>query len=250
MSSGNLIDIPIAFLGGVLTFIAPCIFLSILAYLLFSFGLASDSAQVNKKLNYKIILFYCFLVILGLVAIFLIDTFPSSVQHFMGYRRNYLTKIASLIMIVFGLGLMGTWRFPKLKSDDSTTFWQPYFFVLFGAALGVAWLHCLTPILAYILGPMARDNSLVYKGLLLLVVYAMGLGLTLLISSLLITKIVSYFSYKLQKKTKTISGIFLVLFGTALFINPLWVWLNKYFISLTSTSLSNRIEILILNIVK
>ncbi|MFW6129410.1 MAG: cytochrome c biogenesis CcdA family protein, partial [Candidatus Aminicenantaceae bacterium] len=89
--------------------------------------------------------------------------------------------------------------------------------VLVGMAFGAGWTPCVGPILGAIL-TMAATTQDVFNGILLLMVYSLGLGLPFLLSGLLIHKFFEYFK-SIRKYFKAITiagGILLIILGILL----------------------------------
>lgn len=238
-------EIILAFLGGLLNFIAPCFFLILLGYLAAIAGISirlssADYSKGIERTSLKVFLTASH-IFLGLSLIFIVIAFPGPIQRFIVYYHGIFAKTAGVIVIFFGvtyLQLMERERFLNL----------PGFFLL-GIAFGIAWTHCLTPILSLILSPLARTSDVpVLKGVLFLVVYSLGLGVPIIISGLLL----SWFLRTFKSLTpyygliRFLSGGFLTFMGIALVFTPLWIYLSRIFIGLTSNSLSNRLELMVI----
>jgi cytochrome c-type biogenesis protein len=83
-----------------------------------------------------------------------------------------------------------------------------------GIGFGFGWTPCIGPILGSILAYASMENS-IYKGILLLSLYSLGLAIPFVISSLIIKKFLT-FSKKSKSyldKIKKFSGIVLLITG-------------------------------------
>ena len=106
---------------------------------------------------------------------------------------------------------------PKQKNKDfcninySNNLFFPF---LVGIGFGFGWTPCIGPILGSILAYASMENS-IYKGVLLLGVYSLGLAIPFVVSSLIIKKflIVSKKSKSYLNKIKKFSGIILLITG-------------------------------------
>jgi cytochrome c-type biogenesis protein len=111
------------------------------------------------------------------------------------YSR-WIEIIGGIMIILFGLNLLGILKIPGTQRDRGYKFNQrPAGHVgslLIGMGFGAGWTPCIGPILASILTIAAVTTSL-YEGIFLLVVYSAGLAIPFIISALAIDKyIVTY----------------------------------------------------------
>ena len=106
------------------------------------------------------------------------------------YSR-WIEIIGGIMIIIFGLNLLGVIKIPGAQRDRGYKFTQrPAGHVgslLIGMGFGAGWTPCIGPILASILTVAAVTTSL-YDGILLLVVYSCGLAIPFIISALAIDK--------------------------------------------------------------
>lgn len=95
--------------------------------------------------------------------------------------------------------------------------------ILFGIVFAVGWTPCVGPLLGSAL-MMAANATLMYKGMLTLLFYALGLGIPFLLSAVLLEQLEGVFT--VMKKNANlitiISGVLLLAFGVALLLgfNP------------------------------
>ncbi|MDN5845602.1 MAG: redoxin domain-containing protein [Candidatus Nitrosocosmicus sp.] len=106
------------------------------------------------------------------------------------YSR-WIEIIGGIMIILFGLNLLGILKIPGAQRDRGYKFSQrPAGHVgslLIGMGFGAGWTPCIGPILASILTVAAVTTSL-YEGILLLIVYSSGLAIPFIISALAIDK--------------------------------------------------------------
>jgi cytochrome c-type biogenesis protein len=104
---------------------------------------------------------------------------------------RWIEIIGGIMIIIFGLNLLGVIKIPGAQRDRGYKFTQrPAGHVgslLIGMGFGAGWTPCIGPILASILTVAAVTTSL-YDGILLLVVYSCGLAIPFIISALAIDK--------------------------------------------------------------
>jgi cytochrome c-type biogenesis protein len=90
-------------------------------------------------------------------------------------------RVAGAVLIVFGLHTLGVLRWSALAGEHRPVAMHlvgrgPRRAVALGAAFALGWTPCIGPILATILTRAAEDSSLL-EGMLLLLLYSIGLGL-------------------------------------------------------------------------
>src|SRR5690606_39522947 len=91
-----------------------------------------------------------------------------------------LQRAGGVVIIVFGLYLLGVLRLPFLMRERRVQLSRKpggrAGSVLVGIAFGAGWTPCIAPVLAYILLYAGMQQTL-GEGMLLLGVYAIGLGI-------------------------------------------------------------------------
>jgi cytochrome c-type biogenesis protein len=108
-----------------------------------------------------------------------------------------LDKIAGLVLIVFGVHVLGIVKINALYQDkrfhnvDAPR--GAAGSLLLGLAFAFGWTPCLGPILAGILA-IASTKQTVSEGMLLLGVYSAGLGIPFLLTSLALNQFLSFYS--------------------------------------------------------
>ncbi|MCC2684156.1 MAG: cytochrome biosis protein DsbD [Paenibacillaceae bacterium] len=180
----------VAFTAGVLSFLSPCIFPLIPAYVAHLTGsLVKDNrVDVEKKLLIARSLSF----ILGFSIIFVVLGASASLigQLFAEYRGAVM-KISGLLIVIFGLQMARVLNFRLLMKEVK---WQVkpggnkgfVSSLLLGLAFGTGWTPCVGIALSSIL-LLAGSSDTMLSGMVMLFMYAIGLGVPFLIISLLIT---------------------------------------------------------------
>ena len=140
------------------------------------------------------------------------------------YSR-WIEIIGGIMIIIFGLNLLGILKIPGAQRDRGYKFTQrPAGHVgslLIGMGFGAGWTPCIGPILASILTVAAVTTSL-YDGMLLLVVYSCGLAIPFILSALAIDKyLVTY--KKLNKWMPWIHRISVALLMVMGVLSTYWI---------------------------
>lgn len=172
--SANFIALAfISFIAGVLSFISPCTLPILPAY--FAFTFQSD----RKRIATMTLAFF-----LGLALIFsLLGASSSALGSLLNSNIILLTRIGGALLLVFGImSILGRgFTGPQFQANRSATFGGSF---LFGATFGLGLTPCVGPILAGLLTIAAGQS--VARGTSMLFVYALGVGLPLMLVSTLI----------------------------------------------------------------
>jgi cytochrome c-type biogenesis protein len=146
------------------------------------------------------------------------------VGSFLLDRLSLLGKIAGVIIVLFGLHLMGVLRIGWLHAEKRVqTDRKPATLIgagLVGIAFAFGWTPCIGPILAGILA-IAAGRDTVMEGVKLLAAYSLGLGIPFVATSLAINQFYAAFA-RIRHHYQTVeivSGGLLVAVGLLIFTN-------------------------------
>lgn len=206
----------IVFLEGVITFVSPCLLPMLPIYIsYFAAGENSKSKTFTNALGF----------ITGFTIVFMIlGLFASTVGKLFIQYSTAVNIIAGAIVILFGLSFLGVIKlnfFSKRINVDTNnlTFAKS---VIFGSVFSISWTPCVGAFLGSALMLAAQSNSW-GSGLLMLLLYSLGLGIPFLLSALIIDKLKS--TLEVIKKHYTlinnISGLFLILVGIVMMTGTL-----------------------------
>ncbi|GAB6005908.1 UNVERIFIED_ORG: cytochrome c-type biogenesis protein [Anoxybacillus amylolyticus] len=129
----------------------------------------------------------------GFSVIFvLMGATASAIGQMLVQYREFIEKLAGLFIIIFGLQMAGILSFRLLMKEkrwDTSTSkakgWLSSIFV--GMAFAAGWTPCVGLTLSSIL-LLASSTETLYSGMVLLLVYSLGLGVPFLLLSLAMTK--------------------------------------------------------------
>jgi cytochrome c-type biogenesis protein len=178
--------------------------------------------------------------ILGFSIVFvLLGAVATSVGQLTRSYYPILTRVAGVVIIIFGLHLTGIWKIKALYADkrmhevkgNNTALGS---FVV-GFAFAFGWTPCIGPILATILAIAAAENT-VTKGVLLLAVYSAGLAVPFLLTSLGIDRFLQFYGrFRRHLHTvEVVSGVLLIAIGVLVLTRHFTIlasylsWLNKF----------------------
>jgi cytochrome c-type biogenesis protein len=239
-----------AFGAGLLSFISPCVLPLIPGYLSYISGLSLDEmrgipaggggaavavARPPGVRRQVVLSSLAFIVGFSLVFVSL-GAAASAIGQFLAQRQALFNRIAGAVIVIFGLHTMGVLRIEWLYQEKRVhTSRKPAGFIgagLVGVAFAFGWTPCIGPILAGILA-LAGSQETVAKGVRLLAVYSLGLGVPFLATALMIDRFFSAMG-RIRRYYHTIeivSGALLVVIGLLIFTNKFTViakWLTPY----------------------
>jgi cytochrome c-type biogenesis protein len=216
-----------AFVAGILSFLSPCVLPLVPGYVSLISGATAEDLQSQDRRMLGTVMLHSLTFILGFSVVFIaLGAVATGIGQFANEYHNVLAKLAGIVVIVFGLHLTGLLKIKALYADrrlhdvkgGSSAFGS--FAVGFAFAFG--WTPCIGPILATIL-VFAGAQETVFKGVLLLAIYSLGLAVPFLLTSLGVDRfLVFYGRFRRHLHTvEVISGVLLIAVGVLIFMNNL-----------------------------
>ena len=122
-----------------------------------------------------------------------------------------------LIVIAFGLNYLGVFRLKLFRGSGRTLEHRELSFfsaVLFGIVFSVGWTPCVGAFLGSALA-LASQQGHVLAGMLMLLVYSLGLGLPFILSAVLIDRLKTAFDWikRHYNIINTVCGVLLIAVG-------------------------------------
>ncbi|WP_430785763.1 cytochrome c biogenesis CcdA family protein [Virgibacillus flavescens] len=217
------INIFIAFGAGFLSFISPCVLPLYPAFLSYITGMSvSEVREDNIMLKRKSLLHtICFLF--GFSFVFIMFGFTTSfLSELLLTYKDIIRQIGAIVIIFFGLVIVGVFNFEFLMKDKKITFKnRPAGFFgsfIIGTAFSLGWTPCIGPILTIVFSLAATNPDL---GMVMMISYILGFSLPFLILSFFIGKL-DWIKRNSIKITK-VGGYIMIIMGVALFFD----WLTK-----------------------
>lgn len=200
------------FLEGIASFISPCLLPMIPIYISYFIGENEDNK--NNKAIINSIGF-----VLGFTSIFIIlSIFASTFGSFVSKQIEYIKIFFGILIILLGLNYIGILKINFLNktrrlkfNKENLNFFKSF---IFGFLFSISWTPCIGSFLSSALLLVATHQN-VFKGIVLMLLYSIGLGIPFIISAILLDKLKVMFDFikKHYNIIKIISGLVLILMG-------------------------------------
>ena len=211
------ISIWLAFLAGLASFLSPCVFSLVPAYVGYLGGRAAggENSQSNRWITFS----HGVAFVLGFSVVFILLGVAASFAGGLLYDLRYwLAKIGGVIVVIFGLHMIGVFHIPFLAYDTRVQQApDPKLGYLSSALMGVffsaGWSPCVGPVLGTIL-TFAINGGSTSLGAILLTSYSAGLAIPFLIAALgVAASFAGGLLYDLRYWLAKIGGVIVVIFG-------------------------------------
>ncbi|MFC5799376.1 cytochrome c biogenesis CcdA family protein [Streptomyces formicae] len=193
-SGALLLALPIAVLGGLVSFFSPCVLPLVPGYLSYVTGVTgTDLAEARRgRMTAGAALF-----VLGFSAVFvsggaLFGYFGWTLQE----HRETLTAVLGILMILMGIFFMGL--MPWLTQREFRFHRRPVTGLagapVLGALFGIGWTPCIGPTLTSV-NVLAANEASAGRGALLTAAYCIGLGLPFVLAAVAFRKALGAFGW-------------------------------------------------------
>ena len=193
------LPLPIAaFFAGLISFLSPCVLPLVPGYVSLISGAGVDELKSPQAQLMRRVMVNSMGFILGFSIVFVtLGAISTEIGQLAARYKHTLSIVAGVVIIIFGLHLTGIFQIKWLLQDarlhsvkGSSTMIGAF---VIGFAFAFGWTPCLGPILSGIL-VIAGEQDTVVKGILLLAIYALGLAVPFLLTSLLMERFLKFYS--------------------------------------------------------
>ena len=217
----SLVNMLIAFAGGLLSFLSPCVLPLVPGYLSLMSGVSIDhlkGQEGSRSSALRAVVINSIAFNIGLSVIFIALGATAGLVGSSVLSNPWIRIVGGLVIIVFGLHLIGLLKIKYLYKDTRQFSSAKPRGVLGSLTLGIAfaagWTPCIGPILGGIMALAATSGG--WKGgFVLATFYSAGLAVPFLITGLGINKFLGFYS-KFRRhlhKVEVVSGVVLILIG-------------------------------------
>lgn len=221
------VSVGLAFLAGLLTFVAPCVLPVLPAYLGYISGVNMLDAQSRPQDWRRRSLFIGLSFVAGFLLIFiLLGISATTIGVVLHTYRRLVHVLGGLLFVVLGIHLTGFIQIRLLSSghqirlEKGLTRWQYLNAFLIGLTFGFSWTPCIGPILAVILF-WASQEATFWRGFVLLLSFGLGLGLPFLLLSVMADRLIRPLRRygRLFHTLQVVAGVLIVVIGLLLISN-------------------------------
>ncbi|MFF4210817.1 cytochrome c biogenesis CcdA family protein [Streptomyces sp. NPDC001796] len=194
LNGALLVALPVALLGGLVSFFSPCVLPLVPGYLSYVTGVTgTDLAEARRGRMVA----GASLFVLGFTAVFvssgaLFGFFGSTLQE----HKDVLSKVLGIFMILMGLFFMGA--MPWFTQREFRFHKRPVAGLVsapvLGALFGIGWTPCIGPTLSSVL-MLSSDQGSAGRGALLTVAYCLGLGVPFVLAAVAFRKALGAFGW-------------------------------------------------------
>src|SRR5438876_5683396 len=215
----SLVNILIAFAGGLLSFLSPCVLPLVPGYISLMSGVSIDHLKAEgASRSRRAVIANSLAFNAGLSVIFLALGGTAGLVGATIISNPWIRIVGGLVIIVFGLHLIGLLKIKYLYKDTRQFSNEKPRGILGSLTLGIAfaagWTPCIGPILGGIMALAATSGG--WKGgFVLATFYSAGLAVPFLITGVGINKFLGFYS-KFRKhlhKVEVVSGVVLIMIG-------------------------------------
>jgi len=230
---GTLVNILIAFIAGLASFLSPCVLPLVPGYVSLISGVSIDHLKGEGEGDPHVgsrraVIFNSLAFNAGLSLIFLTLGATAGLVGAAITSRPWVRIVGGLIIIVFGLHLIGLlkikWLYRDTRRFSNEEPRGMFGSLVLGLAFAAGWTPCIGPIFGGIMGLAATSGGW-KSGLLLSAFYSLGLAVPFLITGLGINQFLGFYS-KFRKhlhKVEIFSGIVLIAIGLLIMSNRMTV---------------------------
>ncbi|MFG3048895.1 cytochrome c biogenesis CcdA family protein [Streptomyces sp. NPDC090023] len=194
LNGALLLALPVAVLGGLVSFFSPCVLPLVPGYLSYVTGVTgTDLADARRgRMTAGAALF-----VLGFTVVFVSGgaLFGYFGQTLQGYK-DVLTQVLGVLMILLGVFFMGL--MPWLTQREFRFHKRPATGLIgapvLGALFGIGWTPCIGPTLASVVALSSQQAS-AGRGAILTVAYCLGLGVPFVLTAIAFRKALGAFGW-------------------------------------------------------
>lgn len=228
------ITLGLAFLAGLASFLSPCVFSLVPAYIGYLSGRSAASAQSGEAPSRWLTFSHGLAFVFGFSVVFIIlGVAASALGGFLYDFRIWLARIGGAIVILFGLHMTGIVQIPFLNYDlrPQTQVDRRFGYIssaMMGIFFSAGWSPCVGPVLGAIL-TLSLTGGSTAMGAALLTAYSAGLAIPFLIAALgigWVTNILRKYG-KTMHYVEIAMGILLIIVGAMLMLG-IFEWMAQF----------------------
>lgn len=216
------VSVGLSFLAGLASFLSPCVFALVPAYVGYLGGRAAggEATESNRFTTFT----HGLAFVIGFSIVFIsLGVATAAFGRFLFDLRTILAKVGGIVVIIFGLHMMGVFRIKFLEYDTRVQTlpdrkWGYLSSGMMGIFFSAGWAPCVGPVLGAIL-TLSLNGGSVSQGATLLTAYSAGLAIPFLLAALSVGWVTATLRKygKLMHYVEIAMGVVLVVIGYMLF---------------------------------
>jgi len=224
-----------ALVMGAVSFLSPCILPLIPSYVSYITGISYDElvSRESRRKNMNITLLHSLAFVAGFSIIFvLLGATASLAGSILTQHLDVIRVVGGVLVIIMGVFVMDVVNIPFLQREAKIHLKsKPVGYagtVVVGMIFGAGWTPCTGPFLGSVLA-LAMTSDTLGRGMVLLLVYSLGLGIPFILSAMAISAFLSSFD-RLKRHFKAIkitSGIILIIMGVLLILDKMTILIPR-----------------------
>ena len=207
----------VAFLGGLVSFVSPCVLPLVPVYMGIITGYSFSELRSGNLSTKRLLLSLSFFIAGFTLSFVLLGATASAVGGFLDSHYLLFKRLVGVFLVFWALCLFGILKFDFLKRNfhikdfPLSRSFAPF---VLGVAFGFSWSPCVGAFLVPILS-MAILKERMMDGVFLLFCYSMGIALPMVIVALFFSRAMSFFSFFQAhfRKIETITAGIIFIFG-------------------------------------
>ncbi|MFY0612664.1 MAG: cytochrome c biogenesis protein CcdA [Hyphomicrobiaceae bacterium] len=223
-------------MAGLISFLSPCVLPLVPPYLGYLGGTTISQVSADDQMDdavWRRVVLGSIFFVLGFTTVFVgLGAGASAFGQLIQSYQEPLSKIAGAVIILFGLHFLGVFRIGLLYREaryeanvQGASLAGAY---LIGLAFAFGWTPCIGPVLATVLAVAASEDS-VARGVQLLFVYSLGLGIPFVLAAVAIRPFLSFLQ-RIKKHLTTVErfmGVMLIITGI-MFLTGTMTWVGQW----------------------
>ncbi|MBC7225820.1 MAG: sulfite exporter TauE/SafE family protein [Thermoflexales bacterium] len=219
----------LALLAGLASFLSPCVLPMVPAYIGYLSGRAVAGADAGPSARERFTtLLHALAFVTGFSMVFVaLGAAAGGLGRLL--RADWVRWLGGLVMVFFGLALMGAIKLPALYTERrlhlrTGSRWGYLSSVLVGVSFAAGWTPCVGPVLGAILA-LGASQETAGQAALLLTVYSLGLGIPFLLVGLAVDRMGAGLRrlHRYLRPIQVATGALILFFGILLFMDWLRV---------------------------
>jgi cytochrome c-type biogenesis protein len=225
----SVVSYLIAFVGGLISFLSPCVLPLAPGYLSMVSGLDLATLEHGGRRNWGRILSTTAVFITGFGAVFTLwGVTTSSLGRVFFEHRVGLTRMSGAVMVAMALFMLGSlwlkapWLYRDMRFHPRLGAFGKLAPFVMGVAFGFGWSPCIGPTLASVLS-VASVQGRPLAGATLMIAYSLGLGVPFLVLGLALGRLATTLAFVKRHFVAVVvaSSLVMAAFGVLLLTNNL-----------------------------